>query len=100
MPSPQSAAARILGERVKDARTAKGLSQEDAAALAEMHVTNFGKIERGQANPSLTTIVRIAGVLEIDPGTLVRGIKLGDLPPRSHQLTATDLIKARKAQAG
>ncbi len=65
-----------------------------------MHVTNFGKIERGQANPSLTTLVRIAGVLEVDPGALVTGIALGDLPPRSHQLTATDIIRARTAQAG
>ncbi len=90
-------AARILGERVRTVRIAKALSQEDLADLAEMHVTNIGKIERGQANLSLTTIVRIAGVLDRDPGELLAGMTLADIPAVTHQLTAADLIRARTA---
>lgn len=96
MGEPHSEAARILGERVRFYRNKRGLSQEDMAHLAEMHWTNWGKIERGQANPSLTTIVRVAGVLEVDPAELVSGIRLDDLPARSHQFTAADLIRERK----
>ncbi|MBX3093429.1 MAG: helix-turn-helix transcriptional regulator [Cryobacterium sp.] len=97
MAEPQSEAARILGERVRFYRNKRGLSQEDMAHLAEMHWTNWGKIERGQANPSLTTIVRVAGVLEVDPAELVSGIGLQNLPVRSHQVTAADLIRERKS---
>lgn len=38
-----------MGERVRSHRQELGLSQEDVADLAEMHVTNLGKIERGQS---------------------------------------------------
>ena len=99
MVEPQSAAAQILGERVRHHRNELGLSQEDMADLAGMHWTNWGKIERGQANPSLTTIVRMAGVLDIDPAVLVSGLGLSQLPKRTHQLTAVDLIRERAKQA-
>lgn len=67
MPQPHSEAARIVGEHIRDIRHRFALSQEDVANLSEMHVTNYGKIERGMANPSLTTIVRIATALDTDP---------------------------------
>lgn len=100
MAEPHSSAARMLGERVRHRRHELGLSQEDMADLAEMHWTNWGKIERGQANPSLTTIVRMAGVLDLDPAVLVGGLGLQDLPEPSHQLTAADLIRERARRAG
>lgn len=96
MAETHSEAARILGERVRGHRQQLGLSQEDIADLAEMHVTNLGKIERGQSNPSLTTIIRVAGVLNVDPGDLVRGLELTQLPARSHRLTAAELIRERR----
>lgn len=96
MAEPHSDAARVLGERVRGFRQGLALSQEDIADLAEMHVTNLGKIERGQANPSLTTIVRIAGVLSIDPAELVTGLAPKDLPARRHRLTAAELIRERQ----
>ena len=100
MPEPHSQAARLFGERVRDARLGLGLSQESIADLAEMHVTNFGKIERGVANPSLHTIVRIAAVLGIDPATLVAGLGQGDLPERMHALTAAEYIRERNLRSG
>lgn len=100
MAEPRSKAAQELGDRIRHRRKELGLSQEDIAILAGMHWTNWGKIERGQANPSLTTIVRMAGVLGIDPSELVRGLGLGDLPERAHQLTAADLIRERTKRSG
>jgi transcriptional regulator with XRE-family HTH domain len=91
-----SEAARIAGERIRARRQELALSQEDVAHLAEMHVTNLGKIERGQANPSLTTLVRIAGALDSDPAVFIAGISADDLPGRLHQLTAADLIAERR----
>lgn len=99
MAEANSEAARVFGERVREVRQRKGLSQEDVAALAEIHVTNIGKIERGQSNPSLTTIVRVAGVLDTDPGSLVAGIGIDQVPKRTHKLTAADLIRERERRA-
>lgn len=99
MVTTHSAAARLLGERVRSVRLRLGLSQEDVADLADMHVTNLGKIERGQSNPSLTTLVRVAGVLNVDPAELVEGMTLDQVPQPTHQLTAADLIRERKARA-
>lgn len=99
MPEPHSTAARVFGERVRDARLALGLSQESIADLAEMHVTNFGKIERGVANPSLHTIVRIAVVLGVDPGALVAGLGQAELPERLHTLTAAEFIRERNRRS-
>ena len=97
MAEAQSRAASLFGERLKKVRRRRGLSQEEVADLAEMHVTNIGKIERGQSNPSLTTIIRVAGVLDYDPGELLRGITLRDVPPTAHRLSAKDVIAAKLA---
>ncbi|WP_141916591.1 helix-turn-helix domain-containing protein [Klugiella xanthotipulae] len=96
MSAPHSEAARILGSRIREHRLAIQVSQMDLADLASMHFTNLGKIERGEANPSLTTIVRIAVALDTDPGKLVAGIAGDDLPDRSHRVTAADLIRERQ----
>ena len=98
MPEPNSQAAQTFGERVRMTRVALGLSQESVADLAQMHVTNFGKIERGFANPSLHTIIRIAGVLGVDPSTLVDGIGLDQLPPHFHVLTAAEFVRERRSR--
>src|ERR1700712_1839171 len=99
MADSHSRAAPILGERVRSARAALGLSQESIADLAQMHVTNFGKIERGAANPSLHTIVRIAGVLGVDPSELVDGIGADDLPPHIQVLSAAEYVRERHSRA-
>ena len=99
MPEPHSEAARILGDRVRIARQNLALSQENVADLAEMHVTNFGKIERGVANPSLHTIIRIADVLGVDPATLVAGLTRDLLPDQVHTLTAAEFIRERDRRA-
>ncbi len=97
MPVQKSDAAALFGQRVQAQRESLKISQEDAAALAEMHVSNFGKIERGLANPSLHTIVKIATALEIDPAKLVFELDADMLPYREHRLTASKLIAARKS---
>lgn len=91
-----SDAAVLFGERVKARRIEVGISQEDAAALAEIHVSNYGKIERGLNNPTLHTILRIATAINIDPAKLVEGLDADMVPNRSHTVTAAELIAARK----
>jgi transcriptional regulator with XRE-family HTH domain len=96
MDSPASAAAQILGARLRERRTSLELSQEDVAHMSAMHVSNFGKIERGLANPNLHTLLRIASVLEVDPGVLIAGLSGDMVTARPHKLTAAELIRARQ----
>lgn len=54
-----------FGERVKELRLAKGLSQEKLAFKSGVHRTYLGSIERGERNPSLKNIAVIAKALDI-----------------------------------
>ena len=72
---PMSEAARQLGERVRERRHALGLSQERLAEDSDLHWSALGRIERGQSNLTLTNLIRLAEVLEVNPGDLVRGLR-------------------------
>jgi len=56
---------RRFGERIRELRQAKGLSQEELAFRAKVHRTYLGGIERGERNPALKNIVAIAEALDI-----------------------------------
>lgn len=90
---------KIVGERIARARRDKGISQEDAAVLADMHVTSYGALERGTGNPALFTLVRIAHALEVDPGALVTGLSKADIPGYDHLLTASEFVEERRRRS-
>lgn len=68
-----------FGRRVRKERHRLGWTQERLADECDMHFTYIGAVERGERNPSLTAIVRIAAGLKMDPGDLVRRLKHGQL---------------------
>lgn len=99
MPAAASSnASRIVGERLKEARQELGVSQMELANLAGMNVANYGKIERGVGNPTLDTLVRLAGVMEVDPARLVTGLGLADLPPVKASYTVAEFLRERSAR--
>ena len=53
-----------FGRRVRSLRAAKGYSQETFAQLVDLDRTYIGGIERGERNPGLKVIIRIANALE------------------------------------
>jgi transcriptional regulator with XRE-family HTH domain len=59
---------RLFGERLRELRTQRGLSQERLAELAGLDRNYIGQIERAERNVALVNIVRIAKALEIEPG--------------------------------
>jgi transcriptional regulator with XRE-family HTH domain len=73
---PLNETTRAFGERVRNRRTALGLSQEAAAVRCGIHWTQLGKVERGQRSLRLETILKIADGLDIDAGELVSGLPL------------------------
>lgn len=57
--------AKQFGEKIRNLRLARNLSQEGLAFKAGVHRTYLGSIERGERNPSLKNIVAIANALEV-----------------------------------
>ena len=53
-----------FGERVREIRKEKKLSQEDLAHKADLHRTYIGMIERAEKNLTLLNIEKIASALE------------------------------------
>ncbi|MEZ4287759.1 MAG: helix-turn-helix transcriptional regulator [Polyangiales bacterium] len=52
-----------------------GWSQERLAEKAKLHRTYVAGIERGERNPTLSSMVRIARALGTTPSELLEGIK-------------------------
>ena len=64
----------LFGQRLRLLRKERGLSQEELGFRADLDRTYVGGIERGERNPSLVNICRIAGALGIEPVDLLDGV--------------------------
>jgi transcriptional regulator with XRE-family HTH domain len=60
-----------LGERIRELRRRRGLSQEALAYAAGLDRTYISSCERGKRNVSLLTLYRIAAALDVEPSTLL-----------------------------
>ncbi|MGV0827803.1 helix-turn-helix domain-containing protein [Empedobacter brevis] len=54
-----------FGNKVREIRKAKNLSQEELADKADLHRTYIGMIERAEKNITLINIQKIANALEV-----------------------------------
>lgn len=59
-----------FGKRLRELRKAQGYSQEGFALTVELDRTYIGGIERGERNPGLKTILRIAEALGVSAADL------------------------------
>jgi transcriptional regulator with XRE-family HTH domain len=55
----------VLGKRIRELRQRTGLSQEKMAAKARMDRTYYAGIERGERNPSVKNLAKIANALGV-----------------------------------
>jgi transcriptional regulator with XRE-family HTH domain len=62
--------------RLRDARMAKGLSQEELAHAAGLHRTHVSLIERSRRSVRLETLARLSRALGIQPAALMPNIRL------------------------
>lgn len=54
-----------FGEKVREIRRLRGLSQEELAFRADLHRTYIGMIERAEKNITLVNIEKIANALNV-----------------------------------
>lgn len=66
--------AKRLGENLRRLRTEAGQTQEELAAGAGVHRTVISQLETGDREPRATTILKLAGALDANPGDLFDGM--------------------------
>jgi ribosome-binding protein aMBF1 (putative translation factor) len=64
-----------VGRNCAEARKRAGLSQHQLSLRLFIHPNDISRMERGHHCPRLTTLVRLAQVLEVPLTDLVRGIE-------------------------
>ncbi len=64
----------IFAHNVARARTQQHLSQTQVSSRSGIHVTEVSRIERGLRDPRVTTLIRLARALEMQPARLLDGI--------------------------
>ena len=62
----------VFGDRVRELRKEKGLSQEELSFKADLHRTYIGMIERAEKNITLINIEKIAKALGVDIKELLK----------------------------
>ena len=61
----------IFGRVLREQRLSRSLSQEQLALAANVDRTFVSQMERGIRQPTITTLMKLAGALGIQPSTLV-----------------------------
>jgi transcriptional regulator with XRE-family HTH domain len=62
----------LLGEAVRAARKAQGLTQKQVAERTGVHVTYISDIERGARNPTVLVLGKLAEALQVEPSELLK----------------------------
>ena len=85
--------AKIIGQRIRNYRTQKGLSQEKLAELAGCHPTYIGQLERGEKNANLESVEKIASAMDISLSELFD--KLGKSGSNNIAAKCYDLVASK-----
>lgn len=84
---------RRVGNHIRQLREAKGLSQEQLALEAGVDNSHLGKLERGQGNPTLKLVTRVAEALGVETDYLVGAMRYGQVGSlRSGGIQAGNLV--------
>ena len=74
--SRNPALALAFGQTVRRVRESAGVAQKALALIAEMDRSYLGRLERGEKQPSLNVVFRLAVALGVVPGDLVAKIEV------------------------
>ncbi len=65
----------LVGKEIRRLREETGLSQDNFAAEVGMDRSYYGRVERGERNVTSLNLIRIAGTLGVEVGTLFPKMK-------------------------
>ena len=60
-----------IGDKIKELRELKNLSQQDSAALCNFEKSNMSRIEAGRTNLTIKTLFKISNALKVPLKDLV-----------------------------
>ena len=78
----------VLGERIRQERSKKGLTQEKLAEMCELSDSYIGIIERAEKNMTVGTLVKIALVLNVS----IEGLLIDSIRPQPKSSDLLSLI--------
>ena len=61
----------VFGQVLREQRISRDLSQEQLALAADFDRTFVSQMDRGIRQPTITTLIKLAGALGIQPSTLI-----------------------------
>jgi transcriptional regulator with XRE-family HTH domain len=67
---PRSPAHAAFGQAIRELREERGISQEAFALRCSIDRSHYGGMERGERNPSLTSVFKIADSLGVCPSEI------------------------------
>ncbi|RUL47224.1 helix-turn-helix domain-containing protein [Lysinibacillus antri] len=80
---------QVVGERIRNFRKERGLSQEELAHQASLHNTYIGQLERGEKNATIESLYKITNALGITLEELFHNTQTG---PKANSLEITQII--------
>ena len=60
-----------IGNRIRELRESKGISQQNLAAICNFEKANLSRLEAGRTNPTISTLHKISEALGISISDLV-----------------------------
>ncbi len=93
MPTDRGDFTRRFGERLRELREARGVSQEQLAATAGLHRTHVSLIERNRRAVRLDTLDKLAQALGVGATELISSPAAGLTGELPEQPAATDLAR-------
>jgi len=58
---------KAFGKRLREIRLEKGVSQESLAYTTDLHLSQIGRIERGEISTSISFVYLFAKTLGVEP---------------------------------
>ena len=86
---------KVLGQRIRNYRTSKGLSQEKLAEFSGCHPTYIGQLERGEKNATIESIEKISAALGVSLSTLFEKLGVEEKSGAAIPLECYELISAK-----
>jgi transcriptional regulator with XRE-family HTH domain len=81
---------QLFGERLRELRLARGLTQEQLAERAHIHRTYLASVESGKRNVAIVNVIYLSRALDVSPGELFSEFTpevLRALPPNTRNQT-------------
>lgn len=63
----------VIGSRIKEARLAKNMTQEDLSEQIDISVAFLSRVERGNSHINLKRLNQICDILEVSEGYVLNG---------------------------